>query len=52
MVGVEEMEGLEERWDRLNLNEQEKNPIEIETEEIKELKIKGERSLVGKICFE
>lgn len=48
MVRVKEIEGLKVRWDHLNLNEEEKNPIMLATEELDELKLKGERSLVGR----
>ncbi|XP_042953524.1 uncharacterized protein LOC122290065 [Carya illinoinensis] len=43
------MEEMEEVWKRLRLNDEEEQPIEIQQNTIGALRLKGERSLVGKI---
>ncbi|KAG2719693.1 hypothetical protein I3760_02G001800 [Carya illinoinensis] len=43
------MEEMEEVWKCLKLNDEEEQPIEIQQNSIGALRLKGERSLVGKI---
>lgn len=43
------MEEMEEVWRRLKLNDEEDSLIEIRQEMLSSMKLKGERSLVGKV---
>lgn len=45
------MENLEERWKKLALTEEEDSEIPINEDELKEGKIDGEFSLVGRVFF-
>lgn len=45
------MENLEERWKKLALTEEEDSEIPINEDELKEGKIDGEFSLLGRVFF-
>lgn len=44
------MEDLVEIWEKLSLNEEEHSAINIKLGNSEKIKIKGECSLIGKVC--